>query len=63
MYICIYICICVYIHTYHIYVYMYELVPRHLVLAEEEKRTLLRRYHLQVRCHPGDNPGANRWFL
>ena len=26
----------------------HELVPRHYILSEEEKRTLLRRYHLQV---------------
>jgi hypothetical protein len=26
----------------------HELVPKHIVLSEEDKRTLLKRYHLQV---------------
>mmetsp|Transcript_22219 Transcript_22219/g.51272 ORF Transcript_22219/g.51272 Transcript_22219/m.51272 type:complete len:240 (+) Transcript_22219:64-783(+) len=30
----------------------HELVPKHLVLADEEKRTLLRRYHLQEKHLP-----------
>ena len=39
----------------------HELVPRHHVLSDEEKKTLLRRYHLQARpapSPPGPAPGA-----